>query len=137
LRVVDAATRRVTGSLDLAEGGRYAPTELFLAGDRALVLTTGGQALGPGPDPVGTVPGPRPGPTRARAGPPPGPADARARPRCHDCGPGRPGGRTAAARPAEVRRQLPGRPDGRLHRPAGGHLDAAAGLPVRPAGGHR
>ncbi|GAA1769977.1 beta-propeller domain-containing protein [Luedemannella helvata] len=49
LRVIDPATRRVTGELDLArvpvtapgyEPMRWSPTNLLLAGDRALVLTT-------------------------------------------------------------------------------------------------
>ncbi|MCK2215169.1 beta-propeller domain-containing protein [Actinomadura sp. ATCC 31491] len=43
LRVVDTATREVTGSLDLTEGDQrfYAPADLLLSGDRALVLFRG------------------------------------------------------------------------------------------------
>jgi hypothetical protein len=46
LRVVDPASRRVTGQLDLAAGGsdptRWAESNLLLHGDRALVLVPGG-----------------------------------------------------------------------------------------------
>jgi hypothetical protein len=43
LRVVDAATRKVTGSLRLVgEDQRYVPADLLLHGDRALVLISGG-----------------------------------------------------------------------------------------------
>lgn len=41
LRVVDAASRRQTGKLDLG-GDQYGPANLLLAGDRALVLRSGG-----------------------------------------------------------------------------------------------
>jgi hypothetical protein len=48
LRVTDPATRRVTGKLDLAEAAdkdhelaRWTPASLLLAGDRALVITSG------------------------------------------------------------------------------------------------
>ncbi|MDA0632514.1 beta-propeller domain-containing protein [Nonomuraea sp. MCN248] len=43
LRVIDAATRKVTASLDLGTGDRgYAPADLLVSGDRALVLLQGG-----------------------------------------------------------------------------------------------
>jgi hypothetical protein len=49
LRVVDAATRRVTGTLRLdQDGGSGGQDSLLLAGDRALVLRTGYGALGGG-----------------------------------------------------------------------------------------
>ncbi|MGH3432331.1 MAG: beta-propeller domain-containing protein, partial [Thermocrispum sp.] len=44
LRVVDVASREVTGTVELK--GAY-PTGLFLDGDRALVLAPGGQPIGP------------------------------------------------------------------------------------------
>jgi uncharacterized secreted protein with C-terminal beta-propeller domain len=43
LRVIDTATRKVTASLDLNRNGRgYAPADLLVSGDRALVLMQGG-----------------------------------------------------------------------------------------------
>ncbi|MGI5269022.1 beta-propeller domain-containing protein [Nonomuraea sp. CA-218870] len=43
LRVIDTATRKVTASLDLGTGERgYAPADLLVSGDRALVLLQGG-----------------------------------------------------------------------------------------------
>ncbi|MFF0775435.1 beta-propeller domain-containing protein [Nonomuraea wenchangensis] len=43
LRIIDTATRKVTGSLKLTEGDQqyYAPADLLMAGDRALVLFRG------------------------------------------------------------------------------------------------
>src|SRR5207248_11531101 len=42
LRVVDAATRRITGALRLGpDGGYYGEDSLLVAGDRALVLRAG------------------------------------------------------------------------------------------------
>ncbi len=53
LRVVDAATRRVTGTLALGRGqkGYYGPTELLLAGDRALLVQDGRYGYHAGPLP--------------------------------------------------------------------------------------
>lgn len=52
LQVVDAATRTVSGRLDLATaaGGSvaYSPTDILLNGDHALLLTTGGPAIAEG-----------------------------------------------------------------------------------------
>ncbi|MFG1941772.1 beta-propeller domain-containing protein [Nonomuraea sp. NPDC048826] len=43
LRIIDTATRKVTASLDLTPGDRgYAPADLLVSGDRALVLLQGG-----------------------------------------------------------------------------------------------
>ncbi len=60
LRVVDAAQRRITGRLDLATGPadsvRYAPANLLLAGNHALVLTA--PEYGPAAGPAAVV-GPR------------------------------------------------------------------------------
>ncbi|MFC5815634.1 beta-propeller domain-containing protein [Nonomuraea harbinensis] len=43
LRVIDTATRKVTGSLDLkGDDGGYSPADLLVSGDRALVLLQGG-----------------------------------------------------------------------------------------------
>ncbi|MFF0307287.1 beta-propeller domain-containing protein [Streptosporangium sp. NPDC004379] len=43
LRVVDAATRKVTGTLKLVDGDQgWAPADLLVSGDRALVLFSGG-----------------------------------------------------------------------------------------------
>ena len=49
LEVIDAASRTVTGRLDLSaagEGIAYQPANLLLSGDHALVLTSGGPAAG-------------------------------------------------------------------------------------------
>ncbi len=64
LRVVDAHSRELTGELDLADGAadgavdgplRYAPTNLLLAGDRALVLVESYQGWRGGPAEDGPV----------------------------------------------------------------------------------
>ena len=52
LRVIDAASRTVTGSVDLSAGAddvRYVAANLLLAGDRALVLVDGGYFYRGGP----------------------------------------------------------------------------------------
>jgi hypothetical protein len=46
LRVVDAASRRLTGQLDLGPAARYADPQLLLAGDHALILLASPQYLG-------------------------------------------------------------------------------------------
>ncbi|MGW0061771.1 beta-propeller domain-containing protein [Streptosporangium sandarakinum] len=46
LRVVDAATRKVTGTLKLVDGDQnWAPADLLVSGDRALVLFSGGGGI--------------------------------------------------------------------------------------------
>ncbi|MFI6733583.1 beta-propeller domain-containing protein [Nonomuraea sp. NPDC050451] len=47
LRIIDTATRKVTGSLKLTEGenGRGVPADLLVSGDRALVLMRGGDIM--------------------------------------------------------------------------------------------
>jgi hypothetical protein len=56
LRVLDVASRRVTGTLDVSDGGRIwggaSASQLLLSGDRALVLIPGGYA----PNQVGQRP---------------------------------------------------------------------------------
>lgn len=83
LRVVDAQTHQITGVLDLspgAQGGDWAPANLLLAGNRALVLFSQGvyPAVTPGPFEPGTSvppvagssqPSSSPGPMMPIAGP--------------------------------------------------------------------
>ncbi len=61
LRIIDAATERTAGSVNLATGAddpiRYVATELLLAGDHALVLLTGGYGYATPGGPVSAVPG--------------------------------------------------------------------------------
>lgn len=59
LRVVDPATRRVTGQVDLAgsdDAVRYAQLSLLLHGDHALVLVPGVSPLDARPEPVADAP---------------------------------------------------------------------------------
>ncbi|MEV4754038.1 beta-propeller domain-containing protein [Micromonospora sp. NPDC049559] len=63
LRVIDPATRRVTGELDLAQGAgdpyRFGAANLLLHGDRALVLMGGATGVTPVlPRPAGSRPAP-------------------------------------------------------------------------------
>jgi len=72
LRVVDAASRRLVGQLDLSEGAndayRYAPGDMLIAGDHALVLmdqqvayaTKGGPVIDIAPAPGGVANDARP-----------------------------------------------------------------------------
>jgi hypothetical protein len=64
LEVIDAASRRVTGRLELSATGQdmaYQPANLLLSGDHALVLASGGAVAG-GPTGSGGYPQPAYGP---------------------------------------------------------------------------
>lgn len=65
LQVVDAATRTVSGRLDLAAAGgsaSYSTTDILLSGDHALLLTDGGPAVADGSAAGSGAPGGLPGP---------------------------------------------------------------------------
>src|SRR5690349_8336131 len=73
LEVIDAASRRVTGRLELSAAGQdmaYQPANLLLSGDHALVLTSAGPAAAPDRScraSVGDVVLHHPGPPHRRA----------------------------------------------------------------------